>query len=210
MHVPDRRTLLVLAALIAAMTLAGGVLLVLEPRPATPSGTVLLSSVETSVAPEKALFDTGPTINPNRWSYIVIHQSGFPEGSAATLAKAHEKAGLTGLAYHFVIGNGYGMPDGQIEASFRWSRQLIGAYASGRGADLLNKQGIGICLIGDGNKSAPTDAQLRELVWMVRRLQQQFGIPADRVLVQGPRTTDPSGRMFPNAAFRQQLLVNPR
>jgi hypothetical protein len=210
MHVPDRRTLIVLGALIGAMTLAGGVLLALEPRPATPAGSVLLSSVDKTVAPEKALFDTNPGIARGRWQAIVIHQSGYGSGSADSLGRAHEKAGLGGLGYHFVIGNGDGMPDGQIEASFRWSRQMVGAYASGRNSDAFNKQAIGICLIGDGNRKAPSSAQLRELVWLVRRLQQQCGIPADRVVLQGPHTGTPPAKLFPVALLREQLLGNPR
>ena len=48
-----------------------------------------------------------------------------------------------GLAYHFVIGNGDGMPDGEIEPTFRWREQIQGAHA---GAGEYNEQGIGIAL----------------------------------------------------------------
>ena len=61
-------------------------------------------------------------------------------------------------------------------------------------------------LIGDGRKGPPTQAQVRQLIWLVRNLQAKFDIPADKVIVQSP-LQQPGGvsPLFPLAGFRQQL-----
>ena len=94
------------------------------------------------------------------WQYIVVHHSATPAGSAAAFHKAHRARGWDGLGYHFVIGNGNQSPDGRIEVGFRWDDQREGAHA---GNDLMNQRGIGICLVGDFNKTSPTAAQMRSL-----------------------------------------------
>lgn len=197
-----------LASLVGAMTLASAILLALEPRPTLPqSDTIMLSSVVGSSDPGAVLFSTNSPIDNRRWSHIVVHFSGSMRGSAELLSKAHERLGIDGLGYHFVVNNGQGAPDGQIEIGFRWRRQLIGAHSVGPNSDYYNRNAIGVCLIGDANRSAPTDAQVRELIWLVRQLQQRFEVPADRVLVQG---SDPRGgqpKFFPEATFRQQLVA---
>ena len=208
MAVPDRRTLLVLASLVVAMTLASGVLLMLEPRPLAPGNPIVLTSLDTQTKPETVLFDTQTPADSHGWTSIVIQQSGTSEGSAATLGKLHERIGLGGLGYHFVVGNGKGSPDGQIEAGFRWNRQLRGAFSFGVGGEAANRRAIGVCLVGDGRREAPTAEQVRELVWLVRQLQTKFNIPADRVVLQ-TKSDQPGGvsKLFPVAGFRQQLLT---
>jgi hypothetical protein len=104
-----------------------------------------------------------------------------------------------------VVGNGHGADDGEVKSGFRWDHQLVGAHSSGPNADWLNRNAIGICLIGDIRKEAPTDAQVHELVWLVRQLQAKFHIPAERVLVEGGDNARDS--RFPIVTFRQQLLT---
>ena len=65
-----------------------------------------------------------------------------------------------GIGYHFVIGNGRGMEDGQVEPTFRWKQQLAGAHAGQR---RHNESGIGICLIGNFDEAPPTAKQLSAL-----------------------------------------------
>lgn len=209
--VPSRRSLVVLASLVAGMTLVSTILLVLEPPPAAPPSGIALQSITRDADPEDVLFNT--TMPQARWASIIIHDSDSFAGSLDTLSKRHEKLGLVGVAYHFVINNGYGEQDGLNQVSFRWSKQLVGAFHMGSAEGKLDPQyAIGICLVGDGDRKAFTDAQIRELVWVVTRLQGRFGIPRDRVIVDVAKpgeSTDGSGRFFPYAAFRQQLLNVP-
>ncbi len=209
MLVAHRRTLIVLGALVVAMTVVSAVLLVLEPRPGSAGSEVIhLTSLDGS-EPQTTLFNTTPAPDPRVWKAIVIHHSGTTEGSAATIDRVHERLNLGGLGYHFVIDNGRGGPDGEIEVGFRWKQQRAGAYSAGPSGDWFNRHAIGICLIGDPQKEAPSEAQIRELVWLVRHLQVRLGVPTSRVLVQGgsgSASASGGGRFFPEAAFRQQLL----
>ena len=212
--VPDSRSLIVLASLVAAMTVVSLVLLLLDPGPVAPPIVVALRAVDRGQTPganpEDILFDNAPATGGLRWNAIVIHDTGTTGGSLRTINKLHEKMGLGGIAYHFVIDNGRGEDDGLIEASFRWTQQIVGAFSTGYTADWLDERhAIGICLVGDGSNGGFTDAQMQRLVWLVTRLQQRFGIPRDQVIVNV--ATDPSGqpgpgRLFPLATFRQQLL----
>lgn len=201
--VPDKRTITVLAALVIGMTLTSGILLILEPGPVAPLTGVTLQSIDTTITPEDRLFDIP---QPLDWRAIIIHDSGTRTGSAETLSAAHEQLGKGGLAHHFVINNGSRETDGTIEIGFRWSSQLIGAYLHGERADWYNRHGIGICLIGDGDQDGFSDAQLRELIWLVRELQARFNIPKSEIHTQiGSDPQHPSPR-FPDAWFRAQLL----
>lgn len=211
MGAPKRRTVVVLGSLIGAMTLAAGLLLALEPSPVVPISDGLMATSVSSHQrdPEAVLFDTLPAVDARRWQAIVIHHSGARQGSAETLNAAHEKLGLGGLGYHFVVNNGRGAPDGQIQLGFRWKRQMVGAYTGGKDGEWYNRNALGICVIGDPVAQAPTETQLSELVWLVRKLQQRFEIPADRVLIQGDRAGEKSAPLFPLASFRQRLLATP-
>lgn len=210
----SKRVVIVLGALALAMTLTSSLLLCLEPKPTAPSTEVILAANEAHRAPEDALFDTAPEVTPGRWSAIVIHSSGTPSGNARTLDQQHQRLGLVGVGYHFVISNGKGAPDGQIEMSFRWRRQMPGAHSSGTNANWYNQHALGICLMGDSHQP-PTRAQLQQLVWLVKQLQAKLQIPADRVLVQFDNSTpntsptaaaSPRSSIFPIASFHQQLL----
>jgi hypothetical protein len=206
----------VLGALVLAMALTSALLLCLEPKPTAPQTQVILVGNEAYRAPEDALFDTAPEASPGRWAAIVIHSSGTATGNASTLDREHQRLGLVGVGYHFVIGNGRGAPDGQIEMSFRWRRQLAGAHSSGVNAAWYNQHAVGICLVGDSNQP-PTHVQLQQLVWLVRALQEKLSIPADHVIVQfdapmaRPGAGEPGNKaiasLFPASAFRQQLLA---
>lgn len=198
--VPDQRTLIVLGSLIGGMTLISGLLLVLEPGPVAPLSGITLTSVDVSGRPADRLFGSAPS---HAWQAIVIHDSNTLQGSSRTLNELHEKMGRKGLGYHFVINNGRGEADGLIEVGFRWTRQLPGAYVEGQGAEWFNRNAIGICLIGDTDRQPLTQAQLRELVWLVQQLQRQYNIPGDKVVVQ---MGEQASVTFPHLWFRQQLL----
>jgi hypothetical protein len=139
------------------------------------------------------------------WRYIVIHHSGTASGDAASFHRHHVRAkGWDGLGYHFVIGNGRGSGDGQVEVGYRWTRQLTGAHAGrGRsGSNHMNETGIGIALVGNFNKSRPTPAQIESLERLVCFLRETCRIPANRVLLhRDVRGTDCPGRNFPVRLF---------
>jgi hypothetical protein len=135
-----------------------------------------------------------------KWKYIIIHHSQTAQGSEAIFDRYHkEERRWKGVGYDFVIGNGKGSPDGLVEVTFRWEQQMTGAHAASKG-NVYNRDGIGICLVGDLEKSYPTARQMEALVGLVNYLQNRCRIPTTNIMghkhVPGASTKCP-GRNFP-------------
>jgi len=163
--------------------------------------------------PNAPLVITPPTIaiepqNPwkpdaelREWEYIVIHHTASTTGSVESIHELHskkkDKSGNSwlGIGYHFVIGNGNGMPDGAIEPTFRWREQMHGAHA---GQNKYNQKGIGICLVGNFENEPPSEAQLAAVKKLVGVLKAEYKIASENV--QGHRdvkATACPGKYFP-------------
>lgn len=186
-------------------------------RPEAPMSAMTRAS--SSAGPRIAPRDT--PIARTRWRAIVIHDSGSPAGDLASIERRHMDAGLSGLGFHFVIGNGQGLEDGQVAAGYRWELQLPGAHVAAgmqaprvvRGqpvrmdAAALNTGSIGICLVGNGARRPFTERQVRELASLVRALQAELGIGADAVFFHTELVSGSAGTgHFALAQFRDQLL----
>lgn len=131
------------------------------------------------------------------WKYIVIHHSASESGNATEFDKYHrEKRGWeNGLGYHFVIGNGHGSGDGQIEIGNRWINQIDGAHA---GVQEYNHFGIGICLVGNFNDTNPTTNQMASLTTLVEYLQERCRVSSQNIIMHRHfRETECPGRKFP-------------
>jgi N-acetylmuramoyl-L-alanine amidase len=143
------------------------------------------------------------------WQYIIVHHSATDSGNATLFGRWHKSKGWDGLGYHFVIGNGDGSPDGAVEISYRWTRQLTGAHVGGDN----NIGKIGICLVGNFDKSRPTAAQMASLRRLVAFLQVRCSIPACRVCghreVAAPGHTHCPGRNFSMLELRTELVADP-
>ena len=106
---------------------------------------------------------------------------------------------------HFVIGNGHGCQDGEIQIGPRWNHQQPAAAPPG--VDHIEPTCISICIVGDFDHSMPTPIQFRRLTELVMTLQSQFRIGADKVILLSDTPTPSSvGRYFPVTAFREQIL----
>jgi N-acetyl-anhydromuramyl-L-alanine amidase AmpD len=141
----------------------------------------------------------------NSWQYIVIHHSATPAGNAASFDRMHKAKGWDELGYHFVIGNGTGSGDGQIEVGPRWSKQKWGAHA--KTADQrFNNYGIGICLVGNFDIERPTKAQMESVQRLVAYLMKTYRIPAVRVVAHSEtKATDCPGRHMSVAEVRRAV-----
>lgn len=135
------------------------------------------------------------------WKYIVIHHTATERGSVASIHKSHlqrkDAAGnpWRGIGYHFVIGNGNGMEDGEVESTFRWDEQTNGAHA---GVGKYNYDGIGICLIGNFDEHAPTAGQLASLKTVISELQTRFEIESKNIIGhRDVKSTKCPGKFFP-------------
>ena len=188
-----------------SMTLAAGVLRILEPGAVPPLGGVTLLSIErdASERPEDKLFDVANAARP--WRAIVVHDSRSLSGSYDAIDKAHRRTGKAGCGYHLVVNNGTGGQDGRIEVGYRWKYQEPGDYLTGPNANWYHEQAIGVCVVGDADRAGFTESQVREMTWLVRNLQERFGIPAEYVFVD---VGDGSGASpgFSETSFRRSLL----
>lgn len=140
-------------------------------------------------------------VRRGQWQYIIIHNSSTRQGSARIFDAYHRNVRKmpNGLAYHFVIGNGRGAGDGEIEVGARWHKQLQGGHVA---SNYLNRIAIGICLVGDFNRDLPTRAQMEALEELVDYLRARVGKTRGRpAAVRGhkqvnPRPTDCPGDRF--------------
>lgn len=142
------------------------------------------------------------------WRYIVIHHMAAPRGSAAVIHRLHRNRGWDGLGYHFVVGNGSLTRDGAVEVGYRWTRQQKGAHARAHPGDdnRWNLHGIGICLVGDFTKTAPSAKQLNTVVRLTRALRAEYGISVEDVVPHRfVRPTACPGPRFPWQEFRSRI-----
>lgn len=132
----------------------------------------------------------GPRHSDSDWRYITVHHSATREGNAKSFDRNHRRRHMGGLFYHFVIGNGTGSRDGEVEVGWRWRRQ----------AEVNRPHDIQVCLVGDFSKQRVSQAQFNSLVNLIQILQRQYDIPASHVRrhkdIHGKSTECP-GSHFP-------------
>jgi hypothetical protein len=197
-----QRRVLVFGGLIAVLTVTSALLLAMQPAPLAPDAARSLMSL-TSPAEVEALFDTQIPMRHGRWKYIYVHHSGATAGSASSLADA---SGPTlSVPDHFVVGNGEGAGDGEIQMGQRWNTQQAAGKA--RGLDRVDPDCISICVIGDLDRASPTPRQMEQLNRLVTSLQNKMQIGRDRVwMLDAPAQPAGSGRYFPRDVFKTGLL----
>ena len=97
-------------------------------------------------------------VRTSNWDTIIAHHSAIKYGNATVYDRAHRKRGMqNGLAYHFIIGNGIDSGDGEIEIGPRWQKQLLGGHVRSYKTNLT---ALGICLVGNFEKTHPSKKQL--------------------------------------------------
>lgn len=145
----------------------------------------------------------GARVRKGRWKYIVVHHSGTRNGNLKIFDYYHRHRGMeNGVAYHFVIGNGMDSGDGEIEVTNRWKKQLQGGHLA---SEELNEVALGICLVGDFNKTRPTRKQIAALVELIDYISRKTG-PRPKFMVHreiNPKPTDCPGKYFPAAAMHR-------
>jgi hypothetical protein len=152
-----------------------------------------------------------PSVAEKKWTAIVIHHSGTKNGNAAIFDKWHREGNhWEGVGYDFVIGNGTNSGNGQVEVTYRWRNQVTGAHCGGTAGNWANKDAVGICLVGNFNRTLPTSRQMQSLAKLVRFLQNRYRIPKSRIYghkdTPGAGTvTDCPGKRFPMAELKSML-----
>ncbi|HMP84596.1 MAG TPA: N-acetylmuramoyl-L-alanine amidase [Verrucomicrobiota bacterium] len=165
-----------------------------NPQPSTLSAPI---QKHINIAPVEA----------KRWKHIVIHHSGVDEGNLKAIDRYHreERHMENGMAYHFLIGNGNGMGDGEIAVGNRWKKQLDGGHLRNLAQ---NKTSIGICLVGNFEKKPPTKRQLESLENLIRALMKRCNLTTTAVKTHQQINvihTKCPGTKFPTKSFLENL-----
>lgn len=147
-------------------------------------------------------------IKKGQWKNIVIHHSGTVADRAKNIDRFHreERNMENGIAYHFVIENGTrGTKNGDIYISERWKKQLHGGHMK---LWAHNQIAIGICLIGNFEKSRPKAKQLEQLEALIAYLQEKAGVPDKGVTthtLMHPKHTLCPGKFFPTSQLKRMV-----
>ncbi len=146
---------------------------------------------------------TKPKIKSNRWQNIIAHHSATPNGNAKIFDQHHRvrQGREHGLAYHFVFGNGTNSRDGKVEIGGRWLKQVNGGHVSNV---TYNANSIGICLVGNFERTHPSKAQLVSLIELTDYLKNRVFSGKLKFLVHNEieKTLCP-GRYFPSTRLRK-------
>lgn len=175
-----------------------------DQAPDTPPPTVeefrAVSRALPAIGPSAAWKPAKPS---DRWRRVIIHHSATAQGSAESFDRVHreERKWENGLGYHFVIGNGKGMGDGEVAVGKRWKEQLDGAHIRGtEGGENLNSSSIGIALVGNFEHSLPTARQMAALKGLVNYLRRECSISLASVVghaeLSGKKTLCPGQYFF--------------
>jgi hypothetical protein len=181
--VKQPRTAKVLFSLIVSMTIGAGVLLLLEDKP-LPAGAFSLASYTHLGSVEEAINTYGPESSARageskRWQSIEVFYSKTAGGNLEQVASLNGIRNSEDLNLHFLICNGRGGQDGQIQASERWKRQWS-CVPGGRWYG--GSRTIRVCLIADGALVPPSEFQIKRTNLLLETLCIKFNIPADEVI----------------------------
>lgn len=200
---PNRRRLVVFLSLLVVLTLTSLLLQAMSRSPMQPDAadTLFAYGVGDSI---DSIFRMTVPVQPTHWQYLYIHHTKTANGNALMLG-----GGPEGVADHFIIGNGDGLADGELQISQRWNHQQ--SALSPTGNLVVEPNCVSICMVGDYDRKPPTPMQLGRLGQLVQALQLRCRIPANRVEWLNDATGANAGsaagigRYFPAAAFHDQL-----
>jgi hypothetical protein len=157
-----------------------------------------------------------PRDKEHSWFAIILHHSATDKGNMAYFDKEHRTrvddlgGAWAGVGYDFVIGNGTLSGDGEVETTFRWKQQLVGAHCK-TGDNWANTYGVGIVLVGDFDWSQPSARQVESLVKLVSYLQKRYDIPTEDIYghgnTPGGHATDCPGKLFPMSTIMEKLSI---
>jgi hypothetical protein len=193
------RKVAVFVTLVAMVAFTSILLLVLAPPPLQTLMWRSLFALDSSDSLD-TVFQTQTPVTAGRWRYIYVHHSRTSGGDAVGLSQQ------SGATDHFVIGNGDGCIDGEIQMTQSWNHQeSIGNPP--QGASHMDPGCISICLVGDFDRARPTETQLRRLGQLVGTLQEKLHIGSSDVQVYDLNQSPAGiGHSFPIATFRNEIL----
>ena len=166
----QNRNITVFFSLVASMTLGALVLMALDDN-GPGAGAYSLSSYLRLDPVEKVVKNTIQA-DPMQWGRIEVVYSQTNGGNVEELAL------LTGLAdggpsdFHFVVCNGNGGSDGQIQAGRLWQTQQT---CKGK------TETVRVCVISDDKSDTVTDSQLQRTNALVESLSRTFDVGSRKI-----------------------------
>ena len=170
----------VLLALLISMT-SGTIVLMALGDNAPSAGAFCLSSYF-ELAPTDSAASSRVTSSSDRWKRIEIFYSGTRVGTIEWLASLNGLANPADLNCHFVVCNGYGANDGEIQTTEKWQNQLSVKPSKNW---YNEQQTISICVVSDGKGIMPTDCQMKRVEALVSSLCRRFNIDVSSVNYPG-------------------------
>jgi hypothetical protein len=166
----------VFAALVVSMTVGTAVLMALGDNP--PSAGAFCLSNYYRLEPIERVITSRTVQSADRWNRIEIYYSGTKAGNIKQLSSLNGLTNSDDINCHFVICNGLGAADGQIQPTERWQRQLSIIPDRARNG---SSRTIRICVISDGKTTLPTDCQMKRGDALVDGLHRKFNIQPESI-----------------------------
>jgi hypothetical protein len=166
----------VLVVLLISMTVGAIVLMALGNHP--PSAGAFCLSTYYRLNPIEQAISSRVTQAPGRWESVEIYYSGTKAGDLDQLASLSGLTSSDDINCHFVICNGLGGCDGQIQTTEKWQKQWsVIPDHSWYGSSKT----IRVCLVADGKSVKPTNAQIKRTEAIVEMLSAKNNIPPAKI-----------------------------
>jgi hypothetical protein len=166
----------VLAVLLISMTVGAIVLMALGNHP--PSAGAFCLSTYYRLNPIEQAISSSVTQAAGRWECVEVYYSGTKAGDLDQLASLSGLASSDDINCHFVICNGLGGSDGQIQTTEKWQKQWsVIPDHSWYGSSKT----IRICLVADGKNVKPTNAQIKRTEALIEMLSAKNNIPPAKI-----------------------------
>lgn len=175
------REVKVLAAFMSSMTVGVLVLMALANDPPS-AGAFCLSGYYDLASIERVISSEAQPSAP--WNQIAVFYSGTRSGNVEqlTLLSGATNTNHTICPCHFVVCNGFGGADGDIQPTEEWRGQCSIAPAGGPARE---NRTIHICVVADGQHSRPTDLQIKRAEALIAALCRKFVIKPESVAYPG-------------------------
>lgn len=135
------------------------------------------------------------------WTHIILHHSATADGAAnewEAIRRYHTNTlGWRDIGYHFGVE--------RVNSEYLWLKgrplNMPGAHTYG-----MNSSAIGVCVVGNFDKTRPSEEALRVLTVNLILLCKQFAIPAENINPHNEyaRKSCP-GRFFPMYEIKNQV-----
>ena len=161
----------VFTALLISMTTCALLMVALGNNP--PSAGAFCLDQYCELEPVQQVMRSRARQHLGRWDAIEIRHSGTSVGNTGQLASLSGLASAEDINCHFVICNGRGGADGQIQTTNRWHRQwsvLPNSWPKAR------EKTVCILVVSDGRSTPPTDYQRKRVEQLVEQLSGRFDI----------------------------------